>query len=71
VLREAANGMTETHTSDTSPFGLAEGDHNLVSDPVFVGLPVPGTDIAVVSFTTGEPVPLGEVGEIVVRGPRC
>jgi long-chain acyl-CoA synthetase len=69
VLREAAYGMTETHTSDTSPFGLADGDYDLLSDPVFVGLPVPGTDIAVVSFESGEPVPLGEVGEIVVRGP--
>lgn len=69
LLREAAYGMTETHTSDTSPFGLAADDYDLRSEPVFVGLPVPGTDVAVVSFETGEPVPLGEVGEIIVRSP--
>ncbi len=69
VLREAAYGMTETHTSDTSPFGLCADDYDLASDPVFVGLPVPGTEIAVVRFGTEEPLPLGEVGEIIVRSP--
>lgn len=69
VLREASYGMTETHTSDTSTLGFQEGDRDLHSDPVFCGLPVPGTDIMVVDFATGEPLPLGERGEIVVRGP--
>lgn len=69
LLREAAYGMTETHTSDTSPYGLADGDKDLLSEPVFCGIPVPGTDIAVVSFETGEPLPVGEAGEIIVRSP--
>ena len=69
VLREAAYGMTETHTSDTSPYGLAAEDYDLRSDPVFCGLPTPGTDLAVVRFGTEEPLPLGEVGEIIVRSP--
>ncbi|MFJ7945923.1 AMP-binding protein [Streptomyces sp. NPDC096354] len=69
VLREASYGMTETHTSDTNTFGFQVGDHDLLTDPVFCGLPVPGTDFMVVDFTTGEPMPLGEPGEIVVRGP--
>ncbi|QNS07662.1 AMP-binding protein [Streptomyces xanthii] len=69
VLREASYGMTETHTSDTNTLGFQDGDHDLVSDPVFCGLPVPGTDFMVVDFVTGDPLPLGERGEIVVRGP--
>ncbi|MGY1848489.1 AMP-binding protein [Blastococcus sp. SYSU DS1021] len=69
VLREAAYGMTETNTLDTSPYGFQDGDQDLRAEPVFCGLPVPGTDIAVVSFETGEPMPVGEVGEIVVRSP--
>ncbi|MFZ3555608.1 AMP-binding protein [Streptomyces sp. BH055] len=69
VLREASYGMTETHTSDTNTLGFQDGDRDLLSDPVFCGLPVPGTDFMVVDFTTGEPLPLGERGEIVVRGP--
>ena len=40
----------------------------MLTDPVFCGLPVPGTDSMVVDFATGEPLPLGEPGEIVVRG---
>lgn len=69
LLREGAYGMTETHTFDATPYGLAEQDRDLRAEPVFCGLPVPGTDIAVVSFETGEPVALGEQGEIIVRSP--
>ncbi|MCW2719240.1 MAG: acyl-CoA synthetase [Pseudonocardia sp.] len=69
VLRECAYGMTETHTMDALPYGLADGDEDLLAEPTFCGIPVPGTDIAVVSFENGKPVPIGEVGEIVVRSP--
>jgi acyl-CoA synthetase (AMP-forming)/AMP-acid ligase II len=69
VLREGAYGMTETHTFDATPYGLAEDDRDLLAEPVFCGIPVPETDIAVVSFETGELLPIGEAGEIVVRSP--
>lgn len=69
VLRESAYGMTETHTIDVVPYGFAVGDRDLESEPVFAGLPVPGTDVAVVELGTQTPVPLGEVGEIIVRSP--
>jgi long-chain acyl-CoA synthetase len=69
VLREAAYGMTETHTMDTSPYGFADGDRDLRAEPVFCGIPVPGTDVAVVSFENGAPLPLGARGEIIVRSP--
>jgi long-chain acyl-CoA synthetase len=69
VLREGAYGMTETHTMDATPYGLAQGDRDLLAEPVYCGLPVPGTDIAVVAFEDGEPLPLGEHGEIIVRSP--
>ncbi|GAB4010758.1 AMP-binding protein [Nocardioides ultimimeridianus] len=69
VLREAAYGMTETHTFDVTPYGFDAGDADLVAEPIFCGLPVPGTDVAVVEPGTLSPVPLGEVGEIVVRSP--
>ncbi len=69
LLREGAYGMTETHTFDATPYGFAEGDRDLRSEAVFCGVPVPGTDIAIVSPATGEPVGIGEVGEIIVRSP--
>lgn len=35
-----------------------------------VGVPVPDTDVKLVDPTTGKTVPLGEVGEIWVKGPQ-
>ena len=67
VLREAAFGMTETHTMDTFTGGLA--DRDLAGRPIFCGLPVPGTDIVIVDRDTGDLLPVGEEGEIAVRSP--
>ena len=35
-----------------------------------VGLPVPGVDCAILDEKTGEALPAGEIGEIVVKGPN-
>lgn len=35
-----------------------------------IGLPLPNIEAAIVNSETGEPVPVGEVGEIVVKGPN-
>ncbi|MBV1778930.1 AMP-binding protein [Paeniglutamicibacter sp. ABSL32-1] len=69
VLRESSFGMTESHTSNTFTTGLEVDDFDLLSEPVFVGLPMPGTDFIIVDPATGEPIPLGEAGEIVLRSP--
>ncbi len=68
VLVEAAWGMTETHTCDTFTSGLQQADRDL-SQPIFVGLPVPGTDFKICDFDTGALLPLGTEGEIAVRSP--
>ena len=58
-------GMTETSGPVTlTPVmkGASEGS---------VGVPVPGTDVLVVDFETARnPVPVGERGEVVFRGPQ-
>ena len=69
VMIEAAWGMTETHTCDTFTTGQQDGDYDLLSQPIFVGLPVPGTEFKITAFDTGELLPLGAEGEIVVRSP--
>ncbi|WP_433873286.1 AMP-binding protein [Saccharopolyspora sp. CA-218241] len=69
VLREASYGMTETHTADTFTYGFADDDRDLRSEPVFCGLPVPGTEFAVVDPEDGAPLPLGERGAIAIRTP--
>ncbi len=35
-----------------------------------IGLPFPDVEAAILNQETGEPVPIGEVGELVVRGPN-
>lgn len=68
VIREASYGMTETHTGDTITLGFQDGDRDLTAEPVFCGLPVPGTDILIVDDEL-HPVPVGEAGQIIVRSP--
>ena len=69
TMIEAAWGMTETHTCDTFTTGQQDDDFDLKSQPIFVGLPVPGTEFKITSFETGKLLPLGTEGEIVVRSP--
>lgn len=69
TLREGAYGMTETHTIDTFLTGLDAGNRDLDTRPVFCGLPMPGTELKIVTFDTGELVPLGAEGEICIRTP--
>lgn len=69
ILTEAAYGMTETHTSNTFTAGFQDGDFDLISQPIFVGLPVPGAEFKITDFETGELVPFGSEGEIRVRTP--
>jgi len=56
-------GMTET-----SP--LLTGQPPNKTKVGSVGVPITDTDIKIVDPVTKEPVPLGEVGEIVARGPQ-
>jgi long-chain acyl-CoA synthetase len=69
IIAEGAWGMTETHTSDTFTTGMQAEDMDLHGRPVFVGLPVPGTRIKICDFETGELLPIGAEGEIVVSTP--
>ncbi|WP_337242168.1 AMP-binding protein, partial [Proteus faecis] len=54
ILTEASYGMTETHTSNTFTAGFQDGDFDLISQPIFVGLPVPGAEFKITDFETGE-----------------
>lgn len=69
TLREVGWGMTETHTCDTLNFGFDKDDFDLNSEPIFVGLPVPGTEFKIADFQTGALKGLGEQGELCIRSP--
>ena len=68
-LHEVSWGMTETHTYDFFATGFQQEDRDLTYEGVFVGLPVPGTQVKILDFETGELKALGEAGEIVIRSP--
>ncbi len=69
VISESAWGMTETHTANTVTIGFQDDDFDLKSQPIFVGLPSPGTDFKICDFETGETLPLGSEGELCCRSP--
>ncbi|WP_428774551.1 AMP-binding protein [Vibrio sp.] len=66
---ETAYGMTETHTCDTFTKGFQENDLDLNIEPAFLGMTVPGTEMKICDFATGEIQPLGSEGEIWLRTP--
>ncbi|MGO1182278.1 MAG: AMP-binding protein [Micrococcaceae bacterium] len=69
VLRESSFGMTESHTSNTFTTGLEVDDFDLRNEPVFVGLPMPGTDVLIVDPKSRALVDGGDTGEIALRSP--
>lgn len=38
--------------------------------PGSIGVPIPNTEARIVDLRTGEPVPAGTIGELVIRGPQ-
>ncbi len=69
IIRESSYGMTEDHTLDTFTLGLQQDDADLKGRPGFTGIPIPGTEVAIVDFQSGELLPVGEEGQIIVRSP--
>jgi long-chain acyl-CoA synthetase len=58
-------------------YGLTEASPATHANPIFgdavpgtIGLPLPDTDARVVDMETGWDLPVGEIGELVVRGPQ-
>lgn len=69
TIAESAWGMTETQTCNTFTYGMQDDDMDLRAQPVFVGLPVSGTEFKVCDFGTGALLPPGSEGELCVRTP--
>jgi len=66
-----------THGKLVEGYGLSEAAPVTHCNPLTekgrngsIGLPLPNVDSAILDQITGEPLPVGEVGEIVVKGPN-
>ncbi len=66
-----------THGKLVEGYGLSEAAPVTHCNPLnencrngSIGLPLPNIDAAILNPQTGEPVPVGEVGEIAVKGPN-
>jgi long-chain acyl-CoA synthetase len=58
-------------------YGLTEASPATHSNPLqgerrvgSIGIPLPSTEARIVHSTTGAPLPIGEVGELLIRGPQ-
>ncbi len=58
-------------------YGLTEASPVTHANPLYgvrkvgsIGLPIPNTDAKIVDLVTGEVLPAGQVGELVVKGPQ-
>ncbi len=58
-------------------YGLTEASPVTHANPIYgqrktgsIGIPLPDTDAKIVDWKTGTDLPVGEIGELVVRGPQ-
>jgi len=63
-------GMTESSVTHINLSGLSKITGFMAKVKRSAGIPVPDTDVKIVDPDTGEEVPFGETGEIIVRGPQ-
>ena len=63
-------GLTETTSPGIlTPLGL-RGPVDPDTGALAVGFPPPGSEAKIVDITTGEDLPVGELGEIAIKGPN-
>lgn len=75
---EVLEKFNETSGSEVSEgYGLSEAAPVTHRNPITglqkpgsIGIPLPNTDAKVVDSDTGEELPIGEVGELIVKGPQ-
>jgi long-chain acyl-CoA synthetase len=66
-----------THGRLVEGYGLTEASPVTHANPLYgvrkvgsIGIPIPNTDARIVDLMTGEDLPTGQIGELVVRGPQ-
>jgi long-chain acyl-CoA synthetase len=63
-------GLTETTSpSHAVPMG-SRAPVDSASGALSIGVPIPGSISKIVDLESGEPLPVGEIGELITRGPE-
>ncbi|TYO93941.1 long-chain-fatty-acid--CoA ligase [Desulfallas thermosapovorans] len=78
ILKRMKNILKGTKSIINEGYGLSEASPVAVSSPIFgedkpgsIGIPYPGTQAVIVDIETGtKPMPIGEVGELIIKGPQ-
>lgn len=78
-MKQQVNEFLKAHGSKTilqNGYGLTEASGGMVFSPAkvangadVIGYPLPDSEVLIVNPTTKKPVPLGDDGEMLVRGP--
>ncbi|GAC1657101.1 MAG: hypothetical protein NVS4B7_02000 [Ktedonobacteraceae bacterium] len=75
AVQEAFEKLTKGHLVEG--YGLTEASPVTHSNPLkgerrvgSIGIPLPSTSARIVDLKTGETLPVGEVGELLIRGPQ-
>jgi acyl-CoA synthetase (AMP-forming)/AMP-acid ligase II len=71
VLVDVTYGLTETLSMNTFTYGLQDVDLKKQAEKggVFVGLPMPGTQIKFVDLVDAKTLPPNEVGQLAIKDP--
>jgi len=66
-----------THGRLVEGYGLTEAAPVTHANPLYgvrkpgsIGVPLPNTEAKIIDLVTGESLPVGEIGELIVRGPQ-
>lgn len=66
-----------THGRLVEGYGLTEAAPVTHANPLYgvrkvgsIGVPIPNTDARIVDLVTGQDVPVGQIGELLIRGPQ-